>query len=187
MAERYLYRLSLMAIMAKYCRHITLLTAGPVFLWQFLVNYPQKYFIFFGIPSYIGFFLWVWSIMAHCLGLILIFHQMSYYLKLRFNFVNLSLIKFYKSSRNHRIYELIQILDEHNRICVKVKQYNEFWSIPLLVDAILYTSMVLLISYLAFFSQLVLWLRIFFGSFALIFIVSLFFVFISAASVSTEV
>jgi hypothetical protein len=187
MAERYLYRMSLMAIMAKYCSHITLLTAGPVFLWQFLVNYPQKYFIFFGIPSYLGFLLWVWSVMPHCLGLILIFHQMCHYLRLRFNFVNLSLIKFYKGRRNHRIRELNQILDEHNKICAKVKQYNEFWSIPLLMDAILYTSMVLLISYLAFFSQLVLWLRIFFGSFSLIFIVSLFFVFISAASVSTEV
>jgi len=187
MAEKYWHRVCLMKVLADLFVSNTMLLAVPVFFWLFVANWPQKYFMFYGIPSYLVFCLWMWLTMPHTLSLILIFHQMCYYLQLRFSYVNNLLIQKFKRCKTNRIRELNQLLKEHNRICETVKQYNKFWCITLLIDAFLYTDMVLFISYLAFFSDLVIWLKIFYTSFSITFILCLFCIIFSATSVSTEV
>jgi hypothetical protein len=118
-----------------------------------------------------------------------IFHQMCYYLNLRFDSVNKSLDRISLSNNYNktRVEELNLILREHNLICVTVKKYNDFWSIVLLSDALIHTFFVLVMIYLTFFSPNPLWLRIFFSTLAVIFMSCLLFVIISATSVSTQV
>ncbi len=67
--------------------------------------------------------------MAHAGGTICIFHQMCYYLNLRFNSVNKSLERLlsYSNYGKIRVEELKLILRERNLICGTVKKYNDFW------------------------------------------------------------
>jgi len=104
---------------------------------------------------------------------------------LRFSFVN-ELLKKYSFS-NKRTQELNQILEEHNQICKIVKKFNDFWCIPLIIDSILYTSMVLFIMYIAFFRGLDVELLMFFGSLTLTLLFFSSFILISTVSVSTKV
>jgi len=184
MAEKYWHRVCLMTFIAKYSLYYVMLVAIPVISLLTLIKWPEKYLIMHGIPALFGIFVWCYRIVPHCFCIIPIFHQMCYYLELRFIYVN-QLLNTY--STNPKIYDLNEILKEHNRICETVKQFNKFWSIALLFDASLYVAMALLIAYLGFFSDLSFWLRIFWGSFLPMYIACFYCIFSSAASVSTEV
>ncbi len=85
----------------------------PVFGYQFLVNWPKNSYIIYGVTSYFGWCIWIWYVVPHCFSLIFVFHQMCYYLKLRFNYVNRLLKIFDENKNNQRINEL---LDEHNNV-----------------------------------------------------------------------
>jgi len=187
MAEKYWHRVSFMKVLTQYFALYTMGLATPVLGYQFWTQWPQQYFLLHGIRTYISCMLWVWYLTPHTINLILIFHQMCYYLQLRFDFVNDLLKKFSTLKSRKSVCKLNQILKEHDQICDTLYQYNKFWCITLLLDAFLYTSMVLLISYLSLFSGLIMFLRLFFGSFTLTFVLCLCFIFTSAASVSTKV
>jgi hypothetical protein len=139
----------------------------PIVGYIFRLNWPQDYF-WNGISSCFGSCLWIWCLIPHMISLMLVFHQMCYYLQLRFDSVNELFRNYSKSRKKKIILELNKILKKHNKICETVKKYNEFWSIPLLMDAILYTSMVLFISYISFFRPMIPLLRVFLGSFTLL-------------------
>jgi hypothetical protein len=186
MAEKYWHRVSLMKVLALFFVFYTMGLAMPVIVYYFWLNWPHDY-LWFGIYSYFEVCLWIWYLTPHTINLILVFHQMCYYLQLRFDSVNELLRNYSISKRGKTIHDLNKILKKHNKICETVKKYNEFWAITLLLDAFLYTSMVLFISYLSFFTQLIPFLRVFFGSFTLIFLLCLCFICYSAISVSTKV
>jgi len=186
MAEKYWHRICLMVITANITQWYTILMVIFVIGYQFFVNWPQLYFIY-GIPTYLGLCFWCWKVIPHCFSIILVFHQMCYYLKLRFIHTNKLLENFSTKAPNKKIQQLIDILEEHDRICITVEQFNQFWCKTLFLDVFLYTSVVLLMTCLGFFSQLVLFLKLFFGSFTLVFVSCFCCTFLSAAVVSTEV
>jgi hypothetical protein len=189
MAEKYWHRLCLMKFIADSSAFYVLMSVTSIFALQFLMKWPEKYLFPYGLSSLLTFSIWIWYNMPHAVGTLCIFHQMCYYLNLRFNSVNKSLerISFKNNYNKIRVEELNLILREHNLICGTVKKYNDFWRIVLLSDALVHTFFVLLMIYLAFFSPNLLWIRIFFSTLALMFISSSIFVMISAASVSTQV
>lgn len=187
MAEKYWHRLCVCVILAQIIQWYTELVILPVWGYEFVVYWPKDYFLFYGFPALLGLYLWCWYCIPHCMAFILVFHQMCYYLRLRFKYVNRLLETYQKNKNNQRIHELIRLLDEHNKICTTLRLFNKFWSKALFMDAVLYTSMTLLIIYLGYFSNLDIVLKLFFGSFAITFTFCFFANFLSAASVSSEV
>jgi hypothetical protein len=189
MAEKYWYRLCLMKFIADSSAYYVMISATLIFALKFLMKWPEKYLFPYGISSLLIYVIWMWYNMPHAVGTLCIFHQMCYYLNLRFNSVNKSLerISLKNNYNKIRIEELNLILLEHNLICGTAKKYNDFWRIVLLSDALIHTFFVLVMIYLAFFSPNLLWIRIFFSTLALMFMSCLISVIISAASVSTQV
>jgi hypothetical protein len=189
MAEKYWHRLCLMKFISESSVWYTIISVSLVFGFEFLIKWPEKYLLSYGIPAFLTFQIWIWYILPHAVGTLCIFHQMCYYLNLRFDSVNKSLENLLPNSNpnNINVRELKLILREHNLICGTVKKYNDFWRIVLLSDAIILTFFVLVLNYLSFFSPNLLWIRIFFSTFSLMFMSCLLFVIISAVSVSTQV
>jgi len=177
-----------MELLAKSSVWYTIVSGIPVHFYLFWNYWPKQYFILHGIPAYLSFFMWLWYILPHVFGSIAIFHQLCYYLELRFIFIYNSLKKFSLSnSVSDRSKELIQILNKHNQICETVHKFNDFWRFEMLLNAMLYSIMVLMLTYISFFTPLLLWLKIFFGSFSIFLIVCFCCVFFSAASVANQV
>jgi hypothetical protein len=177
-----------MALLAKYSVAYSLLVVIPVYFWQFLTNWPKEYLIPYGILSYLIHVFWVWFNSPHAMSTIFIFHQICYYLKLRFVYVNELLENFSKLKNPiNRSNELIDILHKHNQICETVAKYNKFWCFEILVNVVLYSSFIMSMAYIGFFSGIEFGLKLFFGSFALILISCFSCVFFSAALVATQV
>ncbi len=189
MAEKYWHRIGLMKFIADSSAFYTIIGSFLFFVLQFLIKWPEKYLFPYGISTILTYMIYLWYNMPHATGTLCIFHQMCYYLNLRLNSVNKSLERLLSHSNYNktRVEELNLILREHNLICGTVKKYNDFWCIVLLSDALIHTSFVLIIIYLAFFSHILLWIRIFFSTFVPLFMSCLLFVIISATSVSTQV
>jgi hypothetical protein len=189
MAEKYWHRLCLTKFIVDLSVWYTIISVSLVIGFLFLIKWPEKYLFPYGIQAFLSLLIWLWYILPHAIGMLCIFHQMCYYLNLRFDSVNKSLDRISLSNNYNktRVEELNLILREHNLICVTVKKYNDFWSIVLLSDALIHTFFVLVMIYLTFFSPNPLWLRIFFSTLAVIFMSCLLFVIISATSVSTQV
>jgi hypothetical protein len=189
MAEKYWHRVCLMKFIAESSVWYTIISVSKVFGFLFLINWPENYLFPYGILALLSLLIWIWYMFPHAVGTLCIFHQMCYYLNLRFNSVNKSFerISLKNNYNDVRVEELKLILCEHNLICGIVKKYNDFWSIVLLSDALIHTFFALIMIYLAFFSPNLLFIRIFFSTFALLFISCLLFAIISAASVSTQV
>jgi hypothetical protein len=189
MAEKYWYRLCLTKFIVDLSVWYTIISVSLVIGFLFLMKWPENYLVPHGIQAFLSLLIWLWYILPNAIGLLCIFHQMCYYLNLRFDSVNKSLDRISLNSNYNkiRVEELNLILREHNLICVTVKKYNDFWRIVLLSDALIHTFFVLVMIYLTFFSPNLLWIRIFFSTLALIFFSCLLFVIISAASVSTQV
>jgi hypothetical protein len=180
--------LCLIVLLAKYGIIYTLLLAIPVYFWQFLTYWPKEYLIPYGIFSYLIHLFWIWFNCPHIMSTIFIFHQICYYLKLRFVCVNELLENFSKLKNPiNRSNELIDILHKHNQICETVAKYNKFWCFEILVNVALYSFFVMSITYIGFFSHIELGLKLFFGSFALILISCFFCVLFSAAFVAIQV
>ncbi len=160
----------------------------PVYFWQFLTKWPKEYLIPFGLFSYLIHLFWIWFSGSHVMSTIFIFHQMCYYLKLRYVYVN-ELLENFSKHKNliNRSNELIDILLKHNQICETVAKYNKFWCFEMLVNVVLYSFFIMSITYIGFFSGLEFGLKLFFGSFALILISCFFCAFFSAAFIATQV
>jgi hypothetical protein len=192
MAEKYWYRLCLMAFLAEYIVWYTLIVCIPIYFWLFLTNWPKEYLIIYGTQAYISFILWIYYAVPHFYSAVFIFHQITYFLKLQFIHINNSLIMLWKVHKINpvinRSTELLQILHKHNQICVTLFQFNKFWSIELLLNSVLNSLTVLLLAYITFFSTVTLPLRMLFGSFGMMFTFPSFScIFLSASSVATQV
>jgi len=187
MAEKYWYRVYLMTIIAKYIVWYVVITFIPAAGFIFLTNWPKQ-LIIYGIPSFLCFLLWLYYYIPHVCSTICVFNQMFYYVVLRFDYCNHYLEEFSSISyRAENFEKLRHILQEHNQICSMVSKFNGFWSYPLLLDAIQYTSLSILMFYLALFSDLVLWFRIFLSSLNLISIICLYLIFSSSYFVTLKV
>jgi hypothetical protein len=189
MAEKYWHRLCLTKFIVNSSIWYTIISVFLVIGFLFLIKWPEKYLFPYGIQALLSLLIWIWYMFPHSVGTLCIFHQMCYYLNLRFDSVNKSLENLLPNSNpnNINVRELKLNLREHNLICVTVKKYNDFWRIVLLSDALIHTFFVLVMIYLTFFSPNHLWIRIFFSTLALMFMSCLLFVIISAVSVSTQV
>jgi len=186
-AEKYWHRMCIMTITAHFIVWYVVIISIPPIGLIFLINWPEE-FIIYGIFSYLSYFLWLWYVVPHICSTIFIFNQMCYYLMLRFNYCN-DLLKIY-SSINYsieKVEKFRRILQNHDHICSLISKFNHFWSYPLLLDAIMYTSLSILMFYLAFFSDIVLWFRMFLASLDFILVICLFFLFLSSAFVTSKV
>lgn len=191
LAEKCWHRLCLMVFLAKYSIWYNIILCVPTHLYIFLTVWPKQYLFIYGTHAYLSFILWLYYISPFGYGLIFIFHSVCYFLKLRFIYVNDSLENILKAQRNdpsiNRSTELLQVLHKHNQICVTISQFNKFWCFQTLIDAILNSCTVLLMIYVSFFTTIVVWLRMFIGSFAVVCFLCYGCVFISAAFVATQV
>ncbi len=180
-----------MSFFAKYSVWYTVLITASLYLWLFLTNWPKQFLIPYGINAYITHILWTYYVSPHAFSILFIFHQINYFLELRFIHANKNLQNILKSHKLNpainRSTELIQILQKHNQFCLTVSQFNKFWSFELLMDAILYSSMILVLAYISFLTAIDILLKIYFGSFAIIIILCFSSLFFSAASVATQV
>lgn len=70
----------------------------------------------------------------------------------------------------NRSTDLMQISQKYNQFCVTVSQFNKFWPSELLMDAILFSSTILVLVYISFLTAIDTLLKIYFGSFAIIII-----------------
>ncbi len=146
--------------------------------------WPPIYLFPFGIVCYSITMLWFHYFVVHFYGTIFIFHQICYYLMIRFEECNNSLKKLLKT-RDKR--SLNRILVEHNTICQLVVKYNSFWSFPLLIDSITFPLIICFITYIGFFSSLVFWLKYSFAICTLFLIICFLIKFFSAAFVTSQV
>ncbi len=164
--------------------YLLLLLAIIVYSEFIKLYWPQNYKFSFGSLTFVIMTIWTYYACVQFYGYNFAFHQICYYLTIRFKQCNKSLKKLLQ---DHEISSLNKILVEHNSICQLVSEYNTFWKIILFIDALMYSSLLCFTTYLGIFSSLKLWVKYMFAFLNICGMFCFLIIFFSAAFMSSEV
>jgi hypothetical protein len=134
-----------------------------VFTFIFGKLWPEEKLFPYGLVWALLSFIWVYYTIAIQFGVMAVFHQICYYLIVKFGKVN-EIAKELESKENmdpKTSYEKINsFMLDHNLICDEVRRYNKFWQFNMAFNFIVYVVIICFIINLILFAKLILIIRI---------------------------
>jgi hypothetical protein len=157
--QRVLITLWISKFMIRNIAFIALLVFTLIFgkLW------PEDKLFPYGLVWALLSFIWVYYTIAIQFGVMAVFHQICYYMIVKFDKVN-QIAKELESNENmdpKTSYQKINsFMSDHNLICGEVSRYNKFWQYNMALNFIVYIFIICFIINLILFGKMIFIIRI---------------------------
>jgi len=185
MADKLWYQIYVTTFLARFMVWYTTIVSSASFFWMTWCYWPQEYYFPYGIYTCLCYCIWIYYICPHTLSFGFIFSQVCYYLSLKLDDCNRKL-KLYATLKPQNL-DLMEIIGEHNQICKEIALFNKFWNFCLLIDAIIYSSILAFMLFISFFTNIVGFLKFIFPSFSLFLFIWFFAIYGIASIISSKV
>ena len=185
MADKLWHQIYVTTFLARLIVWYTTIVCVIQYLWITWYYWPQEYYFPYGIYTCLCCCVWMYYICPHTLSFAFIFSQVCYYLSLKLDDCNRKL-KLYATVKPQNL-DLMEIIGEHNQICKEIALFNKFWNFYLLIDAIIYSSILAFMLFISFFTNIVDFLKFIFPSFSLFMFICFFGIYGIASIISSKV
>jgi hypothetical protein len=185
MADKLWHQIYVTTFLAQSIVWYTTIVTSTTYFWMTWYYWPQEYYFPYGIYACLCFCVWIYYSCPHTLSFAFIFSQICYYLSLKLDDCNRKL-KLYATTKPQNL-DLMEIIGEHNEICKEIALFNKFWNFNLLIDAIIYSSLLAFLLFISFFTNIVDFLKLIFPPFSLFIFICFFAIYGIASIISSKV
>ncbi len=185
MAEKLWHQIYVTTFLARFMVWYTTIVCSAMYFWMTWYYWPQEYYFPYGIYAYVCYCVWIYYVCPHTLSFGFIFSQVCYYLSLKLDDCNRKL-ELYATIKPQNL-DLMEIVGEHNKICKEIALFNKFWNFHLLIDAIIYSSILAFMLFISFFTNIVDFLKLIFPPFSLFIFICFFAIYGIASIISSKV
>jgi hypothetical protein len=123
------------------------------------MNLSLHDFLLYGIPWIIIWTVWCYTACSIAYWLAAYYIIICFYLKSRLNSIRIKIKNILSKNKSLRKSLFKQILKEHNDLCVKINNYNNYWKKYLSITILIYIISICFLSYLIFFPTMIWYLR----------------------------